>query len=105
MSSENPAAQTLDKDARNDGAAARAALREWILGKNKDIDPGELSDRTRIFETRYLRSVHLPELILLIERLRGAPLDVEDLVSGDFRDIDTIVAQFIVRSHDTEPAA
>jgi hypothetical protein len=86
-------------------ATARDELREWILGKNSDIDLSTLSDQTPIFEVRYLRSVHLPELILLIERLRGAPIYVEDFVPGDFRDIDTIVAKFIAGSHDAEPAA
>jgi len=38
--------------------------------------------------------VHLPELLLLLERLRGEPIDVEDLRPGDFRDIDTLVLRF-----------
>jgi hypothetical protein len=54
----------------------------------------EITDRTALFEQRHLRSVHLPELLLLLERLRGAPIDVESLSAGDFRDIDTIVTRF-----------
>lgn len=72
----------------------RQALREWILSKAKDLDPAALTDTTPILERRYLRSVHVPELLLLLERLRGEPIDVEDLRAGDFRDIDTLMARF-----------
>jgi hypothetical protein len=77
------------------GARARELLRAWILSKNDGLEPGALSDQTPLLSTRYLRSVHLPELILLLERLRGAPIDVEELGAGDFRDIDAIVTGFI----------
>lgn len=72
----------------------RQALREWILGKAKDLDPAALTDTTPLFELRYLRSLHVPELLLLLERLRGEPIDVQDLGAGDFRDIDTLLAKF-----------
>jgi hypothetical protein len=77
------------------GVAARDALRTWILGKNKELDPDRLTDSTPLFAERYLRSIHLPELILLVERLRGGAVDVSDLTAGHFRDIDTIVNLFI----------
>ena len=77
------------------GDAARAALRTWILTKSKDLDPDLLTGRTELFAERYLRSVHLPELILLLERLRGGPIDVESFAPGDFRDIDTLLARFV----------
>jgi len=72
----------------------RRALREWVLSKSKGLDPVALTDTTAIFEQRYLRSLHVPELLLLLERLRGEPIDVEDLQAGDFRDIDTLMARF-----------
>jgi hypothetical protein len=33
-----------------------------------------------------------------MERLRGTPIDVEDLRPTDFRDIDTLATRFGVRS-------
>src|ERR1700727_2756669 len=57
-------------------------------------DDGALTDSTPLFEERRLRSLHLPELLLLLERLRGEPIDVDDLRPGDFRDIDTLVSRF-----------
>jgi len=87
----------------SDGAAtARTALREWILTKNRDLDQRQLADDTPLFAQRYLRSVHLPELILLVERLRGQPVDVSDLTAGHFRDIHTIVDLFITGTNDSE---
>lgn len=53
-----------------------------------------VSDTTPIFEQRALRSVHVPELILLMEALRGRPIDVEELRPADFRDVDTLTRRF-----------
>ena len=58
-----------------------------------------LTDQTPLFANRCLRSVHLPELLL--QRLSGVPIEVDDLQPGDFRDIDTLVRRF---GH-PEPAA
>jgi hypothetical protein len=68
----------------------RRELRAWISAKAGT----PVTDATQIFAERTLRSVHVPELLLLMERLRGAPIDVEELRPADFRDIDTLVARF-----------
>lgn len=78
----------------SDLAAAHAALRAWILTKATTLDEQTLTDQTPLFAERYLRSVHLPELILLLERLTGRPIDVEDLNIGDFRDVETMLGKF-----------
>ncbi|MEU3465697.1 hypothetical protein ABZ721_37890 [Streptomyces sp. NPDC006733] len=72
----------------------RTRLRAWVLTKATGLSAADLTDRTPLFEERHLRSVHLPELLLLLERLRASPIDVEDLRPGDFRDIRTMVARF-----------
>ena len=72
----------------------REALHSWVLSKAKDLDSSALTDKTPLFEQRLLRSLHLPELLLFLERLRGEPIDVDDLRPGDFRDIDTLVLRF-----------
>ncbi len=72
----------------------REILRSWVLTKAKDRGSAALTDTTPLFEERRLRSLHVPELLLLLERLRGAPIDVEDLRPGDLRDIDTLVLRF-----------
>jgi hypothetical protein len=69
----------------------RAQLRGWILSKAGELDPAALTDSTPLFANRILRSLHLPELLLLLERLRGEPIDVEDLRPEDFRDLDALV--------------
>ena len=70
----------------------RTQLRGWVNGKAKTDVP--VSDQTKIFAERVLRSVHVPELLLLMERLRGEPIDIEDLRPADLRDIDSLVARF-----------
>jgi hypothetical protein len=69
----------------------RAELRAWARAKAKGRD---VTDRTPLFEQRVLRSVHVPELLLLLERLRGAPIDVERLWPGDFYSVDIMVERF-----------
>ncbi|WP_373234572.1 hypothetical protein [Mycobacterium marinum] len=71
----------------------REALRSWVFTRAPGIEPAEFTDQTPLFEERHLRSVHVPELLLLLERLRGSPIDIEDLRPGDFRDIDTMVCR------------
>jgi aryl carrier-like protein len=78
-----------------DPAQARANLRAWILAKNDEVDPRELSDQSPLLAAGWLRSIHLPELILMLERWRGEPVDVTDLGPGDFRDVETIVSGFV----------
>jgi hypothetical protein len=79
----------------SDTLTARDILRSWVLAKAKNLDAEVLTDRTPLFAERHLRSIHLPELILLLERLRGEPIDVESLGPGDFRDIETLIARFV----------
>jgi hypothetical protein len=83
----------------------RSELRSFVLAKTREPrPPADLTDQTPLLADRWLRSVHLPELLLLMERLRGAPIDVENLKAGDFRDIDTLVARFGPAARpDTEP--
>jgi hypothetical protein len=69
----------------------RAELRSFVQRKAKGLP---ISDRTPLFTDRILRSVHLPELILVLERLRGAPIDVERLQPGDVACIDVMVQRF-----------
>jgi hypothetical protein len=71
----------------------RAELQTWVRGKANV----QVTDQTKIFAERVLRSVHVPELLLLMERLRGEPIDLEELRPADLRDIDTLVARFGTR--------
>lgn len=73
---------------------ARDQLRSWVMRKAKSQAPEQIDDATPLFADRHLTSLHVPELLLLLERLRGEPIDPEGLRPGDFRDIDTIVRRF-----------
>jgi hypothetical protein len=77
-------------------ADPRTALRDWVRGKAEPgLTPaGEELDGVALFKQRVLTSLHLPELILLIERLRSAPVDVGSLKAEQVASIDAIVAEF-----------
>ncbi|MFJ8314152.1 MULTISPECIES: hypothetical protein [unclassified Streptomyces] len=70
----------------------RDGLRAWV--RTKVTEGVHLDDQTALFEQRHLRSIHLPELILLLERLSGAPIDVEELNPRDFRSIDAMLLRY-----------
>lgn len=70
-------------------------LRTWVSSHARDLPPGGLTDDLPLMAGRHLTSLQIPELILLLERLRRRPIDVEQLGSGDFQDITTITARFL----------
>jgi hypothetical protein len=72
----------------------RQALRRWILDRNHAIDPADLRDDTPLVSTRLVTSLHVMDLILFIESLRQAPVDVESLRPGAFGDLATIHRTF-----------
>ncbi|GAB1692051.1 hypothetical protein [Krasilnikovia sp. M28-CT-15] len=81
-------------------ADVRAALREWVAARNPDLDPATLTDQTPLISTRLVTSLHVVELLLLIEELRSAPVDPRSLAPGAFADIDTIVRAFFAQDID-----
>ncbi|WP_438297466.1 acyl carrier protein [Streptomyces sp. HUAS TT7] len=70
----------------------RDGLHTWV--RTKAPEGVTIDDDTALFEQRHIRSIHLPELILLLERLSGVPVDVEELNPRDFRSIDAMVLRF-----------
>jgi len=76
------------------GHVVRAELRDFVLRYGRDVDPVLFDDRSPLLDDRLLTSLQVPELLLLIESLRGREINVLDLQPGDLQDIHTIVARF-----------
>jgi acyl carrier protein len=72
----------------------RAALRAWICRASRRIAPEQLTDETPIVEQRIVSSLQVMELLLHVEALRGAPIDLQALRPGALRDVDTIYRTF-----------
>ena len=75
---------------------ARAELRAWIVATSGRIRPEELRDDTPLLEQRIISSLHVAELILFVESLRGGPVDLSRLNGKSLRDIDSVCATFLV---------
>ncbi len=73
----------------------RDSIRQWIVKKSGKIRSEELKDDTPIIEQRIISSLQIMDLILLIEHLSGRAIDVNSLKPGVFKNIDTIVANFM----------
>jgi hypothetical protein len=74
---------------------AKAALRRWIVARGR-IGEQALSDETPLLAERVLTSLEVPELLLFLEELRGAPIDLEGLSGAALRDVATIHRRFLV---------
>lgn len=80
--------------ATTDETDVRRALRQWVAERNPGLSPDDLADDTALIERRYLTSLQVADLLVFIERLRQAPVDVSRLRPGAFRDIDAIHRAF-----------
>jgi hypothetical protein len=69
----------------------RLELRRFVLDNGEADD---VTDQMPIFGSGILKSVHVMDLILLIEELSGRPLAIEELNPGSFKSIDAIYATF-----------
>ena len=72
----------------------RKTLREWIVNKNGRLSAHDLVDDTPIIERRIISSLQLTDLILMLEKLSGNPIEAEMLRPGAFRDINAIYRNF-----------
>lgn len=70
-------------------------LRAWILEHGNRIDADELRDDTPLLERRILTSLQLADLLLFLEELRGAPVELEGISGAAFRDLDSMVKAFL----------
>jgi hypothetical protein len=90
-SDQNPAG-----NAAAQAPAGLGELRQWVAGKARDLPPGGLTDDLPLLAGRHLTSLHIPELLLVLERLRGRAIEADRLQPGDFQDVRTIAARFLV---------
>jgi acyl carrier protein len=77
----------------------RTALRRWIAETSGKIAHEDLADDTPLFRDGILKSVQVTDLILYIEELGETAVNVEKIMPGVFRDIDTICRNFFGHDH------
>lgn len=76
-------------------AQLRAQLREWVVATSGKISAAELRDDTPLLEQRIISSLHLTDLILFLESLRGSPVDLTQINGAAFRDINAVCDTFL----------
>ena len=75
---------------------ARAELRAWVVETSGGkITRAELRDDTPILEQRIISSLHVAELILFVESLKGGPVDLTRIDGKALRDINAVCATFL----------
>jgi hypothetical protein len=74
---------------------ARVALRAFVLARNPGLEPAALRDDTPLLAERLVTSLHLVDMLLLLEELRRSPVDVRRMTPACFRSIDAIVGALV----------
>jgi len=72
----------------------RSLLHQWVVQQNGRVSPEEIAYDTPLLRQRIITSLQIMDLILLIERLRGASIDVRLIRPGSFHSIDAILTHF-----------
>lgn len=72
----------------------KQTLKQWVLRKSKKISEADLTDQTMLLESRIITSLHVMELILEIERIKGTKFNIKNLKPGVFNSIDNIYVAF-----------
>ncbi len=76
----------------------KTKLRQWIAERNGKIAIDSILDDTPILELRIVSSLQAMELILFVERLRKRPVDMREIHTGVFRNIDSIYKTFFAEA-------
>ncbi|MFL5815616.1 MAG: hypothetical protein ACJ763_18745 [Bdellovibrionia bacterium] len=74
----------------------KTEIREWVLKTNKKITAAELTDDMHLIEKRIISSLHIMELILLIEKIKASRFDLKAIKPGAFNSIDSIYKSFFL---------
>ncbi|MBZ0232238.1 MAG: acyl carrier protein [Deltaproteobacteria bacterium] len=77
---------------------AKDRLRAWILEHGRRVDGVELTDDTPLLEKRILSSLQIADLLLFLEELRGAPVELEGLTGASFRDLGAMSRAFLAEA-------
>lgn len=75
-------------------AQLRDDLKEWLLKKNPGMKPGDFDEKTHLLKKGIIDSLRLMDLVLMVEKLCGHPLDLENLSPAVFESIETISSRF-----------
>jgi hypothetical protein len=72
----------------------KESLRQWVLKKSKKVTDADLRTTTPLLESRIISSLHVMELILEIEKIKGSKFNLKTLKPGAFHSIDSIYSTF-----------
>lgn len=74
-------------------AAAREEVAAWLIRRHPEA--GEIHPDDDLIDSRLVDSLGFLELIGLVERLSGRPIDVDTLDLDDFRSLRRIESTFL----------
>ena len=74
-------------------------LYDFVLRVNKKVTRDELNGQTELLQKRIISSLQVMDLLLLIEKLTGKPIDVRAIKPGAFSSVDKILESFFKDAH------
>jgi acyl carrier protein len=69
-------------------------LRTWLVEKDANLRVNDITEETPIVEQRILSSLQVVSLLLHIEQMRGAPIEISSLRPGMFHSLSAIYQHF-----------
>ncbi len=67
---------------------------EFVVKANKKIKREDINEDTPLLEKRIINSLHVMELLLLVEEITGKGIDVKSIKPGVFSSVKTIMDGF-----------
>ncbi len=72
----------------------KTLLKQWVLKKSAKISESDLNYQTQLLEGRIISSLHIMELILEVEKIKGSKFNLKNIKPGAFNSIDSIYSSF-----------
>lgn len=76
----------------------KESLKAWVLKKNPQMESSDVDYDTHLLATRIISSLHIMEIILEIEKLKGEKFNIKSIKPGVFNSINTIYAAFFANA-------
>jgi acyl carrier protein len=79
-------------------AEIKESLKAWVLKKNPKMQSTEIDFDTHLLATRIISSLHIMEVILEIEKIKGEKFNLKNLKPGVFNSINSIYSAFFEKA-------
>jgi acyl carrier protein len=67
---------------------------DWVAQKGQSIQRDDIDEGTKILEKKMISSLQVMELILFLGKIKGGPVQMENVKPGSFSSVNSIYNSF-----------